>query len=241
MGPIIRLNPDELHVNDPDYFDRLYLGLKGRVEKPLRSAESFGPVQATFGTVDHELHRTRRAPLDRLFSSKVVRELQPLIVSTIEKLCDRLQRSFETKEIINLKYAFAALTHDVIYQYCFSRSLDSVSLPDFDKSYVDAIDDGPQMTPIIYNLHWVGVLLHSFPGWLTKLLSPGFGQILDEMEKISLQIEDIRSGKDEAHKYSDHPTVLHDLLNSNLPQVEKSRTRVRDEAQTIIGAGISTS
>ena len=146
----------------------------------------------------------------------------------------------ESGKMINLKYAYAALTRDVIYQYCFSRTLDSVIHPDFDKAYIDAVEEGPRMTPIIYNLHWFGVLLHSMPGWLTKTISPGFGLLLDELANMSVQIQAIKDGKDEAHKYSDHPTVFHELLNSNMPEKEKTKNRIRDEAQTIIGAGIST-
>ena len=161
-------------------------------------------------------------------------------MSSIENLCNRLQDSSQKGQIVNLKYAYAALTRDVIYQYCFSRNLNSVLMADFDKSYIDAVEAGPQMTPLFYNLHWFGVLLHSFPGWLTKKISPGFGLLLDEMAKISMQVEAVRSGRDEAYKYSDHPTVFHDLLNSRLPESEKAKPRIRDEAQTIIGAGIST-
>ncbi|KAI4170325.1 MAG: hypothetical protein LQ343_005078 [Gyalolechia ehrenbergii] len=235
-GPIIRLNPDELHINDPEYFDKLYLGLKGRVEKPLRAAESFGPVASVFGTVDHDLHRTRRAPLDRLFSRKLVQELQPWIVSAIEKLCTRLQSTVDSGGTINLKYAYLALTRDIIYQYCFSRPLSSVNQPDFDKPYLDAVEAGPQITPLIFHLHWFGVLLHSIPGWLAKAISPGFSLTLRELAKMSLQIEAIRGGQDDAHRYSDHPTVFHELLNSNMPEREKAKNRIRDEAQTIIGA-----
>lgn len=50
----------------------------------------------------------------------------------------------------------------------------------------------------------------------------------------------MRAGKYEAHKYSQHPTVLHDLLESDLPPAEKSKTRIRAEAQTLIGGGTST-
>ncbi|KAI4253284.1 MAG: hypothetical protein LQ352_003781 [Teloschistes flavicans] len=240
-GPVIRLNPDELHINDPEYFDKAYLGMKGHVQKPLRAAESFGPLAAIFATVDHELHRTRRAPLDKLFSKKLVHELQPSLVAAIRKLCSRLQNTMKNGERINLKYAYAALTRDIIYQYCFSRTLDSVEMADFDQAYLDALDAGPRITSIIFNLHWFGVLLYSLPRWLTKTISPGFGLLLGELDKMALQIEAIRCGKDDAHKETHHPNVFHELiLNSNLPDKEKTVDRIRDEAQSIIGAGITT-
>src|SRR5579871_1421973 len=54
------------------------------------------------------------------------------------------------------------------------------------------------------------------------------------------QIIQISTEKDGAHKDLSHPTIFHELLNSNLPKEEKSVERLADEAQTIIGAGQET-
>ena len=148
-GPIIRINPDELHINDPEFYDEVYCNSKGRVEKPLRAADAFGPVPSTFGTVEHELHRLRRAPLSSHSSKRSVGKLQPLISGSILKLCDRFERASEHGETVNLKYAFAALGRDIIYRYCFSRELDSVLVSDFDQDYVDVLEAGQNMTPIV--------------------------------------------------------------------------------------------
>lgn len=53
-------------------------------------------------------------------------------------------------------------------------------------------------------------------------------------------MEEIRKGINEAHKTVSHPTIFHELLNSDLPEEEKSDARLGDEAQLIIAAGLIT-
>ncbi|KAI9710154.1 MAG: hypothetical protein M1820_002956 [Bogoriella megaspora] len=238
-SPIIRINPDEIHINDPEYFDTVY-SQRRRVEKPPKSADSFGPVPGIFGTVDHDLHRMRRAPLNKHFSKKFVSDLQPWILSSIEKLCERLEKAKKAGKTVNLKYAYAAVARDIIDEYCFSRQMNSVLLEDFNEEYTEALDAGHDMTPIFIQFRWLGYLLHALPGSLTKMLDQGFGKLLDEMESVSQQIETMRTGKCETNKYFDHPTVLRDLLESDMPEAEKAKDRIKAEAQTLIGAGTST-
>ena len=50
----------------------------------------------------------------------------------------------------------------------------------------------------------------------------------------------IASGEDHSHKQSSHPTIFHEVLQSDLPPQEKTLRRLGDEAQTVIGAGLET-
>jgi hypothetical protein len=54
------------------------------------------------------------------------------------------------------------------------------------------------------------------------------------------QIIQISSEKNNSPVDVSHPTIFHSLLDSNLPDSEKSVERLTDEANTIIGAGQET-
>jgi hypothetical protein len=58
-GPIVRINPWELHVNDPDFCDELYTGASRRRDNVAYHAGQFGNGDSAFVTVPHELHRIR--------------------------------------------------------------------------------------------------------------------------------------------------------------------------------------
>ena len=46
IGPIVRISPEEVHIDDPDFLSSIYNNSNGRVEKPARVAEQFGPYPA---------------------------------------------------------------------------------------------------------------------------------------------------------------------------------------------------
>lgn len=68
----------------------------------------------------------------------------------------------------------------------------------------------------------------------------GFGQLMTPLKDVRAIISRIASGEDQAYKQSSHPTIFHEVLQSDLPPQEKALRRLGDEAQTIIGAGLET-
>ncbi|UZP34352.1 hypothetical protein NXS19_002168 [Fusarium pseudograminearum] len=68
-GPLVRVTPDELSINDPDYYDTVYVN--GNVRRTESFGHSFGGglgIEDTFfASQDHDLHRKRRKPIEPYF------------------------------------------------------------------------------------------------------------------------------------------------------------------------------
>lgn len=103
-------------------------------------------MHEAISTVEHDLHRVRRAALNPFFSKRSVNHLAPFIQNTVDKLCGRFDQAVTTAEPINLKNAFPALTSDIMYEFCFSRCPDDTLMPDFNKPLHDAVDGFMQMS-----------------------------------------------------------------------------------------------
>ncbi|KAK4675698.1 hypothetical protein QC764_0080780 [Podospora pseudoanserina] len=80
-GPIIRINPLELHASDPVLFSQIYSsGVKHRIEKYAWSQQGLRLIDNShILTESHELHKLRRKPLATFFSSRNTDNMEPII------------------------------------------------------------------------------------------------------------------------------------------------------------------
>lgn len=108
-GPIIRINPQELHVYDPTFFDSVYSS-SGKWEKPPYMVRSMDPGFSAFGTLDHDHHRLRRGALNRFFSKQKVSALQHVVQDLANKLCEKLESCYDTGTPIDFEGAFGDFT-----------------------------------------------------------------------------------------------------------------------------------
>lgn len=134
-GPIVRISPDELHVNDPSFLPELMPAGKHRRDKYPRLIQLFGFSQATGATADHDLHRTRRGAMSKMFSKESVRKLEPIMRTTLDKLLFRLKGFQESGEEIDIKSMYGAFTNDVITQYAYGFSMNWMEAPRFNETF----------------------------------------------------------------------------------------------------------
>ena len=111
-GPIVRINPYELHVNDPDFLEDIYVGPgTHKRDKWAFTTNGLGVPDATLMTNPHDLHRVRRAALNPFFSKTSVRKLQSLIDAKIDLFLERFEEFQKDGEVMIVNIAFAALTN----------------------------------------------------------------------------------------------------------------------------------
>jgi cytochrome P450 len=112
-GPIVRINPGELHVVDLAFWDVMYTAsTKGdRRDKWSWQARGIGIPLSTLATQEHALHRRRRAALNTFFSMQNVRKLLPTVEERVQVLVQRLKQSGEQGEIVSMEHAFSAFSN----------------------------------------------------------------------------------------------------------------------------------
>jgi hypothetical protein len=168
----VRINPYELHIHEPDYYDVIYTGPSKRRDKWEWSAKMFGSDLPSVGTVSHSLHRTRRAALNPYFSKQSITRLEPVIKSRIGIFCERFRETQKSGEPLNLGIAYSALTYDVITEYCFGKPYGLLAKPDFGCEWTAIFLRVGELTLLLKQFGWLSPLMKAMPLWFVALTNP---------------------------------------------------------------------
>lgn len=108
-GPILRITPDEVHINDVGFLDTVYAGLRDKYEYPLKALRVPGGVGAT---ADAKLHKLRREALVPFFSKRNVLSLQYLITEKVDQLSEIIAKHAIEASQANLSDLFFAFSNE---------------------------------------------------------------------------------------------------------------------------------
>ena len=240
IGPIVRINPYELHIIDPDFYDELYASDK-KLDKYKWWTNLAGADGSSFSTVPHDLHRLRRGALNPFFSVRSVTKLEPLIKSKVDKLCQRFEDHSKTGEIVRLDAAFMALTMDIICDYAFANDRRYLDEPDFKLLWKQTIVGAFEGGALSRQFPWLLPLMKALPIPIVAAINPSVGYLFQWQEGVKEQVKPILEGEDEVSKTGDVPrTIFHVLRDSDLPPQEKALQRLCDEGEILTGAGSET-
>lgn len=120
-GPIVRMGPDELHIQDSEYFT--YLFSFKPLDKWAIAARQFGLQYAMFGTEEYKLYTQRRAAFGDAFSRSKTFKLQSLVNANTRKGCDQIETRAAEGQTTDLAFLYRAITAEIITEYMYGMSL----------------------------------------------------------------------------------------------------------------------
>ncbi|OAT12006.1 benzoate 4-monooxygenase cytochrome P450 [Blastomyces gilchristii SLH14081] len=136
-GPVIRISPAEIHLSDPENYDRIYRDGNGYA-KPHSFYNTFlrGSLKVftkpQLGTCQAK-HANAAPPL---FSPRHAPELESIIQAKAGTLERRIRTRLRNVGKINLHYAFRAMSVDIVTQYASDgKGYGFLGREDFGKEY----------------------------------------------------------------------------------------------------------
>ena len=171
-GPIIRISPYEIHINDPEFIDEIYPGSGKRSCKYVWAMKMFGLRYAFLVTESHELHRVRRGAFAHYLSKASLMRLEPGIQAVVAKLVSRLQGIKGTGKVINLLDVYASLTGDVIGQYAFAKPYGFLDDEEFSPFWHETMMNVSQNGHLLKQFGWLQPMMEAMPEWLVRIVQP---------------------------------------------------------------------
>ncbi|KAF2970083.1 hypothetical protein GQX73_g3437 [Xylaria multiplex] len=252
-GPIVRPNPDEIHIRDPAFFEILYAPNPTIRHKYPPASEMAGVPLGTQGTVDHHVHKHRRMANARMFSKRAVASAQGLIHEHIKELLGIFEAHCGTDKPLELQTVLLAYTTDIVYDYMFDIETDYQRNAKASQSWKRSIDAIAQATPFSKQVPWLNKRLLMLPHWFTHFLvmriQPDVAGLLGVHRHVGEIVAAYVKRRDSEHKSGMNndkdenirpKSIFHSIDQSSLPPHEKSPLRMEQEAITVLAAGSET-
>ncbi|KAL4967665.1 cytochrome P450 [Aspergillus stella-maris] len=222
-GSIIRVTPDEIHVNDVGLLDQIYAPAmipRDKYAYQLRSLRLPGGVGTT---ADYRLHKVRREGLAPFFSKKSIMQLERIITEKVGQLRDVIMAHKSNGKVVNLSDLLFAFANDVVTNFCFAHKVNvlgdkkkAATLRQNSKELVLEMHFNKQFPQVADILEWLptSVSRPIMPAGLIDLFGL-FDKTLDRIEKDGVLL--VLAGTESPVKTMDvifyHVLSNHAILN----------------------------
>jgi len=190
-GPIIRINPDEIHIDDAEYYDVVFCN--STPNRPIDKSEKFryrfSVPEATVQTGLAEIHRRRRAAIAPCFSKARIKSRNDDLQAIIDGISNRLTTEFKgTGRVINMNFMWGAMASDIITEIAFARPTDYSCAPDFISPFAQAISKAVGAAHVMTHFGLLVTALNSIPDAVLSIGIPSFKPVL-KFRKVSNKLQ----------------------------------------------------
>ncbi|KAL8687875.1 MAG: hypothetical protein Q9218_006071 [Villophora microphyllina] len=238
-GPIVRITPDELSINDLDAYNEIY------VSDSKRKTDGHPSIGKGLDLdVDHDLHRRRRKPLEPFFSRLGVSRLQHMLAEVVEKLAGRINALIGTHTVTRLDHVFSAFAGDIIGRICWENEKEFLDDPNFGSDWYNILHMVIRSIPLFAGLPFLVSLANMVPTSIFLWAVPSTREMSEWKQIGKYHIAKAKLAK-EAHDLKgthmdDKASLFRHILNSDMPESERSDERLSKEAQVLLAAGTAT-
>lgn len=232
----MRINPDELHCNDPYFTDAIYAGpghVRDKWQHQLNNRAE-GPVSlTTHSTANHELHRLRKSAVARFFSRQQMLKLEGEVRDFAQLTVDKMLR-MAGKGPFDVKAAFNCFTADIISQYSFGEPMGFLEQQEFEPNFATWV------SPFLKSQF---LMRHSVLARKMGRFAPALADYMgDDIKAVTRQMNVVIPGYVQAAlEDPENSRVFREIAESkSLPENEKSAYRLAGEGFDFLLAGTET-
>ncbi|KAL8839813.1 MAG: hypothetical protein Q9176_004216 [Flavoplaca citrina] len=242
-GPIVRVAPHEVHLSDPEHYDKIYT-VRSKFSKDAQFYGGFANPNSMFTTPSNELHRARRGDLNPFFSRKVVFDHETMVQEKVNKLMGRIEEALDSDMGLDVHHGLRAVSIDVITDYAFGESYRLLDQPDLGLQFFTLVQRLGPAAWLFRQWPWVKPVVMMMPKKVVYFLSEPMGFVRDLQSHCKEQIDQLIEARSTVHVDKDREIEKSTIFTSLLPTTgnidEATKTVVGDEAYTVLTAAADT-
>ncbi|KAF4626931.1 hypothetical protein G7Y89_g11222 [Cudoniella acicularis] len=239
-GKIVRVGPNELHFSDPEAYHEIYNN-SNRWDKEAKLYQSFGEDRSSFGFLTYAESKQRKDIMTPLFSRRAIFELQSLVQSNLDRLCEVLTANNSAGKSSDLFFGLRCFTMDTITTFCFAKSVNALAEPDFKAPIIEAMEASLPAFVLFKHFSLIRKTVFGMPPWLSVITSPQTAGLIHLQQLLGAQVNEVVKNP-EVLQDSPHRIIYHELLS---PKASKgaplpSAGSLYEEAQALMFGGGDT-
>ncbi|CAG9972528.1 unnamed protein product, partial [Clonostachys byssicola] len=240
-GPVVRVNPDELHINDSTFVEKIYVNpASGVRNKYPPSALMIGAPESGAGTIHHDIHRKRRLAMGAKFSKQEAATATELIYDNVELVLKNVDRHIKERGVAEMRINWMAFSFDTLSGYLFGKPMCMLEDEEMTKGWFRTVKAVAVTTPFAKQFPWFIPNATKLPLWVIRAISPDIARIAKLRWDLDAQAAE--TAKQYATEDPEKPSSFRELFRTILssPVIndeEKKPERIAQEAFAVMVAG----
>ncbi|APA11943.1 hypothetical protein SS1G_05491 [Sclerotinia sclerotiorum 1980 UF-70] len=192
---ILRIGPNELHIDDASVYDEIY-SQKYRFMKDPDFYASFNAPNTIFSEGMPDPHRELRKIISPFFSKQRIVAVEPTIYAKVNLMFNKI-REFKDQGAIHMYNAIRCLTVDFISEYSFGQSfslLEDAKDLEFHPGILFAFD---MSTEVVTTFRYFPIL-RQFSNLMPLSLMAFLSQKITKVKELKMALADAMSSFDKA-------------------------------------------
>ncbi|KAK2484730.1 hypothetical protein H9L39_02710 [Fusarium oxysporum f. sp. albedinis] len=234
-GPIVRMSLNRAHINDPNFYHKVYsTGTKFFKEPAMfRFAGELGALPFI---MDPAARKVRRGIVNPMFSPRAIKDFSPLALQIIKGALKKIGDSYETGKPVSLKRLESNFAMDIVMKLCFGKDMNCTQGKE---ALVDSMVALPHSFSLIKHFPMLGKVMQLSRISQRQLTHPLIGSKANTVQQCAQWANEVR----ERHQngvYTDETgrqTVFDAILDA---EPDRSTKGLVDEAFSLVIGGTET-
>lgn len=237
-GSIVRISPEQLHVNDPEFYREVYNQQTNYFKAPY-FYQGFGLPGSLLFNLDPNNHRIQRKVLNPMFSAQSMDRMSAGVGDKVEQAVCLMERS--RGKPLDIQALLRCINADIMIKILTGSSSNFVGSNDPCPPLLTTLNTFINHGPLMKQFPLLPVIALQLPSFLSGKLVPGYVQFRKD---CAIWIKNIAERREKGVTTDDdgNSTLLDVLLE---PSPDKSyevpaMKDLIDHTFTFVGAGVDT-